>query len=180
MSLVETRFNTAYRKYYRMGVTDSAHAKVQERLGDLYRRYGYGDEAPKSKAHIRDRAPDEFNEELLEIMRDFLDDQDRMIGKENFTRSKQYKEFMRTHKDIETPQEYIDYIEQMKHGQQAIYELTLMDSDQVGGFYRQARKKKMTTEETDAVINAEVEKYKGTNFDILAKNIRRAIREYSK
>lgn len=178
MSLVETRFNTAYRKYYRMGVTDSAHAKVQERLGELYRRYGYGDEAPKSKAHIRDRAPEEFNEELLDIMKDFLDDPDRMIGKENFTRSKQYKEFMRTHKDVETPQEYIDYIESIKHAQESIYELTLMDSDQVGKIYRIARKKGLSALETDDLIREAVGKYKGTNLDILAKNIRKSIREY--
>lgn len=178
MSLVETRFNTAYRKYYRMGVTDSAHAKVQERLGELYRRYGYGDEAPKSKAHIRDRAPDEFNEELLDIMKDFLDDPDRMIGKENFTRSKQYKEFMRTHEGVTTPQEYIDYVEAIKHGQQAIHELTLMDSDQVGVIYSMARDKKLDTKTTDKIIREAVKRYKGTTIDLLQENIRESIRKY--
>lgn len=176
MSLIEARFNTIYGKYARQGLEDSAYKRVQERLKDLWEEAGYKGAIPKGSLHFRDRAPEGFNEELADIMRDFLNDEDRMISsKSAFYTSSSYKTFMQhteDHPEVKTKQDYINYIEDIKHGKNSVLELILGSSDEVAKFYRNYRKKGLTVSQIDKTIEESTAKGRGTNLDVIYEYLR--------
>lgn len=176
MSLIEARFNTIYGKYARQGLEDSAYKRVQERLKDLWQEAGYKGAIPKGSLHFRDRAPEGFNEELADIMRDFLNDEDRMISsKSAFYTSSSYKTFMQhseDHPEVKTKQDYINYIEDIKHGKNSVLELILGSSDEVAKFYRNYRKKGLTVSQIDKTIEESTAKGRGTNLDVIYEYLR--------
>lgn len=184
MSLLEARFNTIYSKYKRQNLEDSAYKRVQERLADLWEEAGYKGNIPKGSLHFRDRAPEGFNEELADIMRDFLNDEDRMISsKSSFYTSDSYKTFMQhseDHPEVKTKQDYINYIEDIKHGKNSVIELILGDSDEVAKFYRNYRKKGLTTDQIDKAIENATEKNRGTDLDVIYEYLRADLNKKAK
>lgn len=169
---LEQQFNNLYRRYHRRGIEDDAYIRTKERLDALFDYY-YDREAPKTQVTRRNNA--QFNEELADIMRDFINDPEKMIDAD---KQQSYKTFMKNHKEVTNMQEYINYVEAIKHGREAVADLMNMPSDQIAEFYRIGRKKRMTSMEVEEVIQTTAEGYKGTNLDILAKEIRKNLRRY--
>lgn len=169
---LEQQFNNLYRRYHRQGIKDDAYTKTKERLDELFDYY-YDREAPKSQVTRRNN--EQFNEELADIMRDFIKDPEKMI---DVQKTSKYKKFMQNHPEVKDKQGYIDYVESIKHGREAIMDLMNVSSDQVAEFYRIGRKKRVSRMEVDEIIEDTSRKYQGTNTDILAREIRKAIRRY--
>ena len=177
--LTEAKFNTIYRKYYRAGVKDSALEQTQERLAKLYRKYGYGDEAPKSKVHYRQNAPQGFNEELTDIMQDFVDDENKFIGKTSFYNEKSYKVFMQRQAQLDepevtTPQEYIDYIEAQRDFREQVFDLASLSSNQIQDIFNAGKESGLDDSQVTEIASRLAEKMKriGMNIDQLAQLIR--------
>lgn len=177
--LTEAKFNTIYRKYYRAGVEDSALTQTKDRLAKLYQKYGYGDEAPKSKVHYRKNAPQGFNEELTEIMSDFVEDENKFIGKTSFYNEKSYKVFMQRQAQLDepevtTPQEYIDYIEAQRDFRDQVFDLASLSSNQIQDIFNAGKESGLDESQVTEIATKLAEKMKriGMNIDQLAQLIR--------
>ena len=172
-------FNNLVRQYNRRGIEDNALAEVRERIDDLY-MLEYGRHTPKVKP-VRYGNNSAFNDELSDIMEDFINDKTKKIKmfdmrkKENKQRIETFK---KNHPDIEyTPQAYIDYIESFEDFKTQVFDLASLESHQIKEIFSTGTENGLTTEQIINHAEQIAEKMKGVGMNInkLAELIRNTL-----
>ena len=164
------------RRYQRHDVEDNALAELKQRLDLLYQDYDRF--TPKLPQRLKGQ--EEFNTELNDIAKDFVNNKEKLIDIfSDRSKNSRFNKFKQNHTGATKKQDYIDYIEQQKEFEKIIGDLIEFDSEQIHTFYEIGKSKKLDTQKINKIISDTYKKNQGKNLtlDRLALNIRRNLRK---
>ena len=163
------------RRYQHHNIEDNALAELKQRLDLLYQDYDRF--TPKLPQKLKGQ--DEFNSELTNIAKDFVNNKEKLIDIfSDRSKNSRFNKFKQNHSGA-SKQQYIDYIEEQKEFDRMVGDLIEFDSEQIHTFYEIGKSKKLDTQEINQIISDTFIKNQGKNLtlDRLALNIRRNLRK---